>query len=107
MGVSSRCFVFAAGMKRATFILVAVAQVLAAACRGGSSMDFFDAVRLGDTEKVKALLQADPKLAEVFRDSARRKLTAKQLGKAEARIVAVLASRPRAGETPGSPDADH
>lgn len=76
MGVSSRCFVFAAGTKRATFILVAVAQVLAAACRVGSSTDFFDAVRLGDTEKVKALLQADLKLADVFRDSARRKLTA-------------------------------
>jgi hypothetical protein len=56
--------------------LVAVAQVLAAACRVGSSTDFFDAVRLGDTEKVKALLQADLKLADVFRDSARRKLTA-------------------------------
>jgi hypothetical protein len=93
-------------MKRATFILVAVAQVLAAACRGGSSTDFFDAVRVGDTKKVKALLQADLKLAEVFRDSARRKLTAQQLEKAEARIAAVLASRPKAGETPGSPDAD-
>jgi hypothetical protein len=56
--------------------LVAVAQVLAAACRVGSSTYFFDAVRLGDTEKVKALLQADLKLGDVFRDSARRKLTA-------------------------------
>jgi ankyrin repeat protein len=51
-------------MKRAAFILVVVAQVLAAACRGGSSADLFDAVRTGDLEKVKALLQADPKLAE-------------------------------------------
>lgn len=51
-------------MKRAAFILVVAAQVLVAACRAGSSTDFFDAVRAGDAEKVKALLQADPKLAE-------------------------------------------
>ena len=47
------------------------------------------------------------RLAEVFRNSARRKLTAQQLWKAEARIAAVLASRLKAGETPGSPDTDH
>jgi ankyrin repeat protein len=64
VGISSRCVVFAAGMKRAVFILVAVAQVLAAACSAGSSTDLFDAVRTGDAEKVKALLQADLKLAE-------------------------------------------
>jgi TPR repeat protein len=46
------------------------------------------------------------RLAEVFRNSARRKLTARQLAEAEARVAAVLASRPKAGETPGSPDTD-
>lgn len=47
------------------------------------------------------------RLPEVFRDSARRELTAQQLENAETRIAAALASRPKAGETPGSPDADH
>jgi hypothetical protein len=51
-------------MKRLAFIWVAVAQVLAAACGAASNTDFFDAVRAGDAEKSKALLQADPKLAE-------------------------------------------
>ena len=51
-------------MKRAALILVTVAQVLAAACWASSQADLFEAVRAGDTEKVKALLQADPKLAE-------------------------------------------
>jgi hypothetical protein len=51
-------------MMRAAFIWVAVAQVLAVACGAASNTDLFDAVRSGDAEKTKALLQADPKLAE-------------------------------------------
>ena len=51
-------------MKRVAFIWVAVAQVLAAVCGAASNTDLFDAVRSGDAEKTKALLQADPKLAE-------------------------------------------
>src|ERR1035441_1124542 len=52
-------------MKRLTIIIMAVAQVLAANCGAVTGTDIFDAVRAGDVEKVKALLQADPKLAEV------------------------------------------
>jgi Ankyrin repeats (3 copies)/Sel1 repeat/Ankyrin repeat len=52
-------------MKRLALILVAVAQVLAANCGAVTGTDIFDAVRAGDVEKVKALLQVDPKLAEV------------------------------------------
>jgi ankyrin repeat protein len=51
-------------MKRAACILVSVAQVLAVACGAASNTDLFDAVRVGDAEKTKALLQADPKLAQ-------------------------------------------
>ena len=52
-------------MKRLAFILMVVAQVLAANCGAVTGTDIFDAVRAGDVDKVKALLQADPKLAEV------------------------------------------
>src|ERR1039457_7134406 len=52
-------------MKRLAFILMAVAQVLAANCGAATGTDIFDAVRAGDVEQVKALLQADPRLAEV------------------------------------------
>ncbi len=51
-------------MKQVAFIWVAVAQVLAAVCGAASNTVLFDAVRSGDAEKTKALLQADPKLAE-------------------------------------------
>jgi TPR repeat protein len=51
-------------MRPGAFVWVAVAQVLAAACGAASNTDLFDAVRVGDAEKVKVLLQADPKLAE-------------------------------------------
>ena len=77
------------------------------AMTAGCATPLITAAHRGDTEEVKALLQADLKLAEVFRDSARRKLTVQQLWKTEARIAAVLASRPKAGETRGSPDTDH
>ena len=50
-------------MKRLASICVAVAQAVAL-CRGAATgTDIFDAVRAGDVDKVKALLQADPKLA--------------------------------------------
>jgi outer membrane protein assembly factor BamA len=167
-------------MKRAAFILVAAAQVLAAACRGGSSTDFFDAVRLGDfygvqrfmfegakaftpqtlrealrntrdffevshplapqeayleTIQRKLLLgyqhhgfpearieaRADAKAGRVVVtveegpryvcvgikvSGAQRKLTPRQLSEAETRVAALLASRPKAEETPGSSDTD-
>ena len=51
-------------MKRQAFIWMVVAHVLAANCMAATGTDLFDAVRAGDVEKVKALLQADPKLAE-------------------------------------------
>ena len=48
------------------------------------------------------------RLAEVFRNSARRKLTAPQLAEAEKRVAAILASRPNADETrTPSPGTDH
>jgi hypothetical protein len=43
---------------------MAVAQAAAVCCGAATSTDMFDAIRAGDAEKVKALLQADPKLAE-------------------------------------------
>ena len=46
------------------------------------------------------------RLAEVFRNGARLKLAVQELRKAEARVAAVLASRPKAGERPGSLDGD-
>src|ERR1035441_5479749 len=52
------------GMKRLVFIGVVVAHFLAANCMAATGTDLFEAVRAGDVEKVKALLQADPKLAE-------------------------------------------
>jgi TPR repeat protein len=61
----SRKRVGGAGMKRAAFVWVGVAQMLVAACGAASNTDLFDAVRAGDAEKIKTLLQADPKLAEV------------------------------------------
>ena len=47
------------------------------------------------------------RLAEAFRNSARRKLTARQLAEAEERVAAILASRPKAGDTPGAAGTDH
>jgi hypothetical protein len=38
--------------------------MLGTTCRVGGAADVFDAVRAGDVEKVKGLLQAEPKLAE-------------------------------------------
>jgi ankyrin repeat protein len=38
--------------------------MLTAACGAATNTDLFDAVRAGDAEKAKALLQGDPKLAE-------------------------------------------
>ena len=55
-------------MKRWALLCAAAAQLLAAPCRGAGNTDFFDAVRAGDGDKVKALLQADPKLAEARTD---------------------------------------
>ncbi len=45
-------------------VLITVAQVLVLSCGAASNADFFDAVRAGEADKVKGLLQADPKLAE-------------------------------------------
>ena len=50
-------------MKRLAFILMVVALAWAANCGAAMGTDMFDAVRAGDVEKVKTLLQADPKLA--------------------------------------------
>ena len=50
-------------VRKYAFICVAVTQVLAGACGATVSTELFDAVRAGDAEKTKALLQADPKLA--------------------------------------------
>jgi hypothetical protein len=51
-------------MKRLVFICVAVAQSVMVCYGAATGTDMFDAIRAGDAEKVKALLQADPKLAE-------------------------------------------
>ena len=51
-------------MKRLASICVAVAQAVAVCYGAATGTEMFDAVRAGDAEKVKALLQADPKLAE-------------------------------------------
>ena len=47
------------------------------------------------------------RLAEVFRNSARRKLTARQLAEAQKRVAAILASRPKAGYAPAPSSSDH
>ena len=51
-------------MKKLVVCLLWPALALALTCRAAAAADVFDAVRAGDVEKVKALLQADPKLAE-------------------------------------------
>ena len=51
-------------MKRLMFICVAVVQAVTVCCGAATGTDMFEAIRAGDAEKVKALLQADPKLAE-------------------------------------------
>ena len=50
-------------MKRLASICMAIAQAVAVCCGAATGTDMFDAVRAGDAEKVKVLLQADPKLA--------------------------------------------
>jgi len=50
-------------MKRLISIFAAVVQAVAMCYGAVPSTDIFDAVRAGDVEKVKTLLQADPKLA--------------------------------------------
>ncbi len=50
-------------MKRLISIFAAVVQAMVMCHGAAPSADIFDAVRAGDVEKVKALLQADPKLA--------------------------------------------
>jgi ankyrin repeat protein len=50
-------------MKRLISIFAAVVQTMVMCCGAAPSTDIFDAVRAGDVEKVKALLQADPKVA--------------------------------------------
>jgi hypothetical protein len=47
------------------------------------------------------------RLAEVFRNSARRKLTGSQLAEANGRVAAILASRPNRGDTSVPSDTDH
>ena len=51
-------------MKRLVFICMAVAQAMTVCYGAATGTDMFDAIRAGDAEKVKALLQVDPKLAE-------------------------------------------
>jgi ankyrin repeat protein len=51
-------------MKRLASICVVVAKAVAVCHGAATDTDMFDAVRAGDAEKVKAMLQADPKLAE-------------------------------------------
>lgn len=51
-------------LRRVAFGCLAAAQMLTAACGAATNTDLFDAVRAGDAEKAKTLLQADPKLAE-------------------------------------------
>src|ERR1035437_7523263 len=51
------------GMKRLISIFAAVVQSVVMCYGAVPSTDIFDAVRAGDVEKVKTLLQADPKLA--------------------------------------------
>ena len=47
------------------------------------------------------------RLAEAFRNGARRKLSADQLAKAQKRVAAILAGRAKAGKTPASSSPDH
>jgi ankyrin repeat protein len=52
-------------MRRLALVVVGlISCLLAANSRAAAGNDIFDAVRAGDGDKVKALLQADPKLAE-------------------------------------------
>ena len=51
-------------MRSFVFGCMVAASVLAANVAAAAGTEIFDAVRAGDGEKVKALLQADPKLAE-------------------------------------------
>jgi ankyrin repeat protein/TPR repeat protein len=55
-------------MNKCVFIWSAAAQLLAATCLAAADTAFFDAVRAGDTEKVQALLKADPKLVQARTD---------------------------------------
>ena len=47
------------------------------------------------------------KVAQAFRKSAKDKLTAQQLAEAQERVGAILASRPKGGDTPATSNTDH
>ena len=47
------------------------------------------------------------RMAETFRNGARRKLTAQQLAESQKRVAAILTSKPPAEERPPSSDTEH
>ena len=92
-------------MKRLVSICVAVAQLVGVGYGAATGTDMFDAIRAGDGEKVKALLQADPKLAEARTEDTSTALHLAALeGQAEiARLLLTHQARPGGGSSDSPP----